>query len=402
MKYPVFSSIWFSPNPVKSENSYRSGAISEPLDNLVPLAVELSSAEPLILRKIPGLCMLSGVQFRYFAWQDASKKEKRGVFLYGSARQMKHMLEKMKQQKNLQKISRDIQKSVETFLQREPKFSLRRKRWHFREKIYLFGVVNVTPDSFYNGGKYTEPQQAIEHALQLVEEGCDVVDVGGESSRPGSEPISAQEELKRVLPVIEGIRKQSRIPISIDTTKSIVAREAISAGAEIINDISGLQMDEKMMIVAAETKSPIVINHIQGTPKTMQVQPSYAHLLWEIFSYFYERVERLNKVGVHNIILDPGIGFGKTPQHNAQILRNLSYFSSLGFPIMVGVSRKSFIGYYGGGKEPAERLEGSISSAATAVIFGAHILRVHDVLSTQKALSVLRPVLQAVHPTYST
>ncbi|MCX7724627.1 MAG: dihydropteroate synthase [Thermodesulfovibrio sp.] len=251
----------------------------------------------------------------------------------------------------------------------------------FLKKTYIMGIVNVTPDSFFDGGRYFSYQKAVDHALRLVDEGADILDIGGESTRPGAEPVSIDEELRRVIPVIEAVSKRVSIPISIDTYKARVAEEAIKAGATIINDISGLRFDPEMPYIASKYKVPVVVMHIKGTPKDMQKNPYYEALIPEIIEYLRNSIIIAKQAGVDEnmIIIDPGIGFGKLPEHNLMIIKNLKEFSSLGKPLLIGVSRKSFIGKVLNEPSPDNRLEGTASAVAISVINGANIVRVHDV-----------------------
>ncbi len=253
--------------------------------------------------------------------------------------------------------------------------------FNFLKKTYIMGIVNVTPDSFFNGGRYFDVQKAVDHAFRLVEEGADILDIGGESTRPGAEPVSIDEELRRVIPVIEAISKKISIPISIDTYKARVAEETIKAGATIINDISGLRFDPDMPEIARKYKVPVVVMHIKGTPKDMQKNPYYEALIPEIIEYLRNSIVIAKQAGIDEnmIIIDPGIGFGKLPEHNLTIIKNLKEFSNLGRPLLVGVSRKSFIGKVLNEASPEKRLEGTASAVAISVINGANIVRVHDV-----------------------
>lgn len=253
--------------------------------------------------------------------------------------------------------------------------------FNFLKKTYIMGIVNVTPDSFFNGGRYFDVQKAVDHAFRLVEEGADILDIGGESTRPGAEPVSIDEELRRVIPVIEAISKRISIPISIDTYKARVAEETIKAGATIINDISGLRFDPEMPEIVRKYKVPVVVMHIKGTPKDMQKNPYYEALIPEIIEYLRNSIVIAKQAGIDEnmIIIDPGIGFGKLPEHNLTIIKNLKEFSNLGRPLLVGVSRKSFIGKVLNEASPEKRLEGTASAVAISVINGANIVRVHDV-----------------------
>jgi dihydropteroate synthase len=260
----------------------------------------------------------------------------------------------------------------------------------FSKKTYIMGILNITTDSFYDGGKYISVDKAVKHALKMVDEGADIIDIGGESTRPGAEPISVDEELKRVIPVIEILSKKLSIPISIDTYKAKVAEEAINAGATIINDISGLRFDPLMPEVASKYKVPVIVMHIKGTPKDMQKNPQYDALIPEITEYLRGSIVLAKQAGVEEnmIIIDPGIGFGKLLEHNLQIIKNLKEFTQLGKPILIGVSRKSFIGKILNDASPSERLEGTASSVAISVINGANIVRVHDVGFMSKVVKV--------------
>ncbi|HHT9108249.1 MAG TPA: dihydropteroate synthase [Candidatus Wunengus sp. YC63] len=259
---------------------------------------------------------------------------------------------------------------------------------HLGRRTHVMGILNVTPDSFYDGKRYNTAENAVNHALKMIEEGADIIDVGGESTRPGAYPLSEAEELKRVIPLIKMLSKQTRKPISIDTYKAKVAEKAIGAGASIINDIGGLLMDKHMATVAAEAKAPVIIMHKKGTPRTMQKNPIRKNAMSEIISYLQKSVSRAVEAGIdeNKIILDPGIGFGKTLRQNLEILKRLREFKSMGFPILIGTSRKQFIGAVLK-LSVQERLNGTLATLAVAVINGAHIVRVHDV---REAVQVVR------------
>lgn len=247
-------------------------------------------------------------------------------------------------------------------------------------KPLVMGILNVTPDSFSDGGKYNNLNKAINHAIRMEGEGADIIDIGGESTRPGAKPVDIEEELKRVIPVIEGIRKRSNIIISIDTYKSVVAAKAISAGAGLVNDISGLRFDKNMVRIVSESKVPVIVMHMLGNPQNMQSDISYANLMKELILFFEERVSVLTANGVNkiNIILDPGIGFGKTIDHDLTIIRELNRIVDLGFPVLVGPSRKSFIGNIL--NLPTEdRIGGTAAVVTAAIMNGSRIVRVHDI-----------------------
>ncbi len=256
----------------------------------------------------------------------------------------------------------------------------------------VMGILNVTPDSFSDGGKHRTLTSAYKRALEIQDEGADILDIGGESTRPGAAPIPPHEEIKRVIPVIEAVSRELRIPISIDTTSAATARAAIEAGADIVNDISALRFEPAMAELVAATKVPVVLMHMLGTPRDMQVSPNYVDCIKEITDFFRERVEFAVSRGIDRskIILDPGIGFGKRLADNIEILANIAEFRKLGLPILVGTSRKSFIGMLNDAGRPAsERLGGSIASMVAAVFNGANIVRVHDVKESVEALKVI-------------
>lgn len=265
-----------------------------------------------------------------------------------------------------------------------------------RTRTVVMGILNVTPDSFYDGGRYAQPEAAVRRALQMVEEGADILDIGGESTRPGSQPVSEEEELCRVLPVIEAIRERTDVPLSIDTTKSRVAERALQAGACMVNDISGLGFDPRMAEVVAQHGALCCIMHIQGTPQTMQRNPHYEDVVRDISRYFEQRLALAERAGIprEHIWLDPGIGFGKTVEHNLDILRRLRGLTVLGLPLLVGTSRKSFIGKVLGDLPPEERLEGTAATVAIAIINGANAVRVHDVKEMVRVARMIDAVLQ--------
>ncbi len=268
------------------------------------------------------------------------------------------------------------------------------------EKIFigketiLMGILNVTPDSFSDGGEFFDKEKAIERGVEMEEEGAQIIDVGGESSRPGAEGISEEEERKRVIPVIKELRKKVKCLISIDTYKARIAEEAIDNGADIVNDISGLRFDSEMIGVLKRNDVPVIIMHMKGTPKTMQINPYYEDVVKEIKDFFRDRLSYLfqNNIEPERAILDPGIGFGKRQEDNEKIIANLDKFREFNRPILLGISRKSFIGNILN-LPPKERLEGSISSGIIGVVNGAHILRVHDVKAFSRAVKVADRIL---------
>jgi len=248
-----------------------------------------------------------------------------------------------------------------------------------RDRVLVMGIVNVTPDSFHDGGRFLRTKDAIAQALRMVEEGADIVDVGGESTRPGSRPISVSEEMHRILPVVEGIRARSPVHISIDTTKADVAQEAIRLGVGIVNDVSAFRSDERMAEVVAHAGTFVVLMHMQGTPETMQREPTYTDVTEEVRCFLAERIRAAVGVGIpeERILVDPGIGFGKTLEHNLALIRGLGSLVELGRPVLVGLSRKAFLGAILDASSD-ERIEATIAANAAAILNGASIIRVHD------------------------
>jgi dihydropteroate synthase len=257
----------------------------------------------------------------------------------------------------------------------------------------VMGIVNVTPDSFSDGGKFDTTEKAVAHALQLVEEGADILDIGGESTRPGATPVSLEEELNRVVPVIEALSKVANVPLSIDTYKPAVMRAAIAAGADIVNDVRALQEPGAMEIVAA-SKVGVCLMHMQGIPQTMQVNPQYEDVVREVNGFLVERLAAAEAAGIvaERVILDPGFGFGKNTEHNLQLLQTLDQTLQIGRPLLVGLSRKSVLGQITGG-DVYVRLHASLAASVISTMKGARIVRVHDVKATVDALKVVAAVL---------
>lgn len=259
----------------------------------------------------------------------------------------------------------------------------------FSRRTLVMGVLNITPDSFFSASRRPDPEKAITDGIAMAAAGADLLDVGGESSRPGAQPVSEEEELARVVPVVRGLRRELRTPISIDTYKAGVARAALEAGADIVNDISALRFDPTMTTLIAAEKVPVVLMHMQGTPQTMQAEPRYSDVVREVRDFLAVQLYEAMDAGVvpESIILDPGIGFGKTVEHNLHLLRGLPTLAALGQPLLIGVSRKAFIGRILD-LDADQRLEGSLAAAVAAVLSGANIVRVHDVAETSRAVRV--------------
>ena len=264
----------------------------------------------------------------------------------------------------------------------------------FPRPALVVGIVNVTPDSFFDGGRFLNAEAAVAHALQLVEQGAEIIDIGGESTRPGALPVAEPEELRRVMPVIKQLVGRVKVPISIDTVKLGVARTALAAGASIVNDIAANREVDALWRLVAETRAGYVCMHMQGTPQTMQASPAYTDVVSEVRDFFSERIRRMSDCGVgrDQIMLDPGIGFGKTVKHNLQLLGAMRSFSSLERPLLLGVSRKSFIGTLLGA-ELAARLPGALACACLAVAAGVQIIRAHDVAETVQAIRMTEAIL---------
>lgn len=274
------------------------------------------------------------------------------------------------------------------------RFRTRGKTFELGQRTWLVGVVNVTPDSFFDGGLYFEPARAIDRALALAAEGADIIDIGGESSRPGSNPIPAKEEKKRILPVVEVLKQKNSVLISVDTTKAEVAEAALAAGADIINDISAGRFDPRMLPIAARSGAAVILMHMKGTPRTMQIAPHYDDVLGEVKAFLSERLEAAESCGLprESILLDPGIGFGKQIDHNLILLNNLGALAELGRPLVVGISRKSFLGKILK-VEAQDRLEGTIAAAVVSILRGASLLRVHDIQAVKQAVAVAEAIM---------
>ncbi len=261
----------------------------------------------------------------------------------------------------------------------------------FNSSPLIMGVINLTPDSFSDGGKYNNNKDAIKRVKHFIEKGSSIIDIGGESTRPGSKDVNEKIEWKRIKEVLRKIKKFKNV-ISIDTRKSTLMKKSIKCGAHIINDVSGLRHDPNTLKILKNKKTPFIIHHIQGNPQTMQIKPSYKNVMLDIYDFFEKKILELRANGIDhkNIILDPGIGFGKRLKHNITLLRNISIFHSLGFPIMIGTSRKRFIKDISGTNDSKERLGGTISSSLCAMMQGIQILRVHDVNEVNQSIKVFK------------
>ncbi len=265
------------------------------------------------------------------------------------------------------------------------------KRWEGMG-MKVMGIINVTPDSFYEDSR-VKIDELLERVNQMIKEGAEIIDVGGESTRPGSDPVPLEEELNRVIPAIKLIKENFNIKVSVDTYKAKVAQKALEAGADIVNDISAMMFDPDMVKVVADNKVPVILMHIKGTPKDMQQNPTYEDVVKEIKEYFIERINFAKAQGIEQVILDPGIGFGKKLEHNLEILRRIKEFKELGYPILIGASRKSMIGMILNGLPPSERLEGTLAITAYCALNGVDYIRVHDVKENFRVVKVIEAIM---------
>ncbi|MEM1513658.1 MAG: dihydropteroate synthase [Candidatus Thermoplasmatota archaeon] len=319
--------------------------------------------------------------------------EKTDVLITGSEKQISILLKKLKKQyRRLNEISEEIEEIIK---ERKIRIKIGKKNFHIGKRTYIVGILNVTPDSFYNGGKYFDYEKAIERARQIEKEGADIIDVGGASTRPFASEVDAKEEMKRVLPVIEGIKSEIRIPISIDTYKPEVAEKAIEKGADMINDVFALRKKGMAEIIAAHDL-PVCIMHMKGEPKNMQIAPYYEDVVEEIFYFLKERIDFAVKKGIEKIIVDPGIGFGKRTggiEDNCEIIARLYELKNLKKPLLIGISRKTFIGNITR-TPPEERLSGSLGAEAIAIANGADFIRCHDVIQTKRMAMVVDRIVR--------
>lgn len=355
-----------------------------------PFFLKLSDVPPGILSNLKVIISEYIPQIGFFP-----AKEKNSFFLTGSFLSYQRFCEKLNEQ-GLNDLSIIIKNTLDNFQRKSYNLSFPSKSINLAEKVAVMGILNLTPDSFYDGGKYKGEKEILNRVEQMVEEGADIIDIGGESTRPGALPVTEKEEIKRVIPYIRKITHLFDIPVSIDTYKSKVAISALEEGAQMVNDISGLRFDPEMVKVVSSYNVPVVIMHIKGTPRNMQNNPRYESLMDEIISYLDDGIQRAVKAGIdpEKVIVDPGIGFGKTVEHNLFILKRLSELKVLGKPILIGVSRKSFIGKVLG--LPVEkRLTGSLAASCIAVMEGARIIRTHDVKETREVVDLTDAILKS-------
>lgn len=325
------------------------------------------------------------------------KPQTTDVLLIGNLKHYQALISKLQSQYfALSKLATKIEEVLNNFIKEDFKLVCGDYQLDLSKRTFIMGILNVNKDSFSDGGLYDKPEVAIERAFEMKEEGVDIIDIGGESTRPGAKPCSVEEELNRVLPVVKGVIKEDiDLPISIDTYKSEVAKACLDEGAHMINDISGLRFDTKMAEVVAKYKTTVVLMHIKGTPQNMQENPQYECVVSEISDYLRQRIDFAIDAGIdkERIIIDPGIGFGKTVEHNLEILRKLREFKTLGRPILIGTSRKSLIGKILN-LPVEERLEGTAATVAVSILNGANIIRVHDVKAMKRVAKMIDAIIK--------
>ncbi len=328
---------------------------------------------------------------RPITWSVSSRETKSGsLLLSGTSVQLEGLASAIeKETPELEELSRELKSLLKNIEKSRFAIPCRTKTLDLGERTLIMGTINVTPDSFSDGGRFLEPDSAVTRALEMAEEGADLIDVGGESTRPGSQPVDPEGELRRIIPVIEKVASQTKVPLSVDTRKARVAREALEAGAQIVNDTSALRFDSKMGEVIASYGVPVVLMHMRGKPETMQHDIHYISLMSEITQYLRESIHMAHDAGVdqEKTIIDPGIGFGKTVDHNLAVIKHLAQLRTLGRPILIGPSRKSFIGKILN-LDADNREEGTMATLAASILNGAHILRVHNVRNAVRVARV--------------
>lgn len=324
--------------------------------------------------------------------------EKTDLILIGTLKQIRRFIEKISFQPfGLKLLAESLDTLLDNLLAENWTLKTSRQKMILGDRTRIMGILNVTPDSFSDGGRFDSPEKAVACGFQLIEDGADILDIGGESTRPGAEPVSLEEELRRTIPVIQGLSGKINVPISIDTTKAVIAREAVAAGAEIINDISAMRFDEQMPTVIASSGAAVVFMHMRGVPQTMQKGDlHYALLQGEIIDFFRERLNTALLAGIlpEQVIIDPGIGFGKTKSDNLKLLKYLPEFNVLGRPILTGPSRKSFLGQEGRGGA-VDRLEETAAAVTAAIMHGSQVVRVHDVKAMKRVVAVADAIVRA-------
>ncbi|MFH1079506.1 MAG: dihydropteroate synthase [Pseudomonadota bacterium] len=372
------------------------------IDAMLPKMVHLNILIPCLPCKVANIIkqeMLSiGADAAVARGSVACSIESTEVLLMGTRKQLDRFIEKTSSQPfGLNELTAKLKQLLENISMDRWMLRTSRREMALGDRTRIMAILNVTPDSFSDGGHHDSHEEAIAAGLQLTEDGADILDIGGESSRPGAKPVSPEEELRRVIPVIQGLCGKIDIPISVDTTKAVVARAALAAGAEIINDISAMRLDGQMPEVVASSGAGVVFMHMRGVPQTMQQGDlRYASLTGEIIDFFYERMHAAQSAGISTdqIVIDPGLGFGKFRTDNLKLLKYLAEFAVLGRPILTGPSRKSFLAR-DGEEGPQDRLEGTTAAVTAAVMNGSHLVRVHDVKAIRRVLAVADAIVRA-------
>ncbi|MGM0365574.1 MAG: dihydropteroate synthase [Actinomycetota bacterium] len=359
-----------------------------------PLALKIRNLSPVAVNILKQEALARGGDVATSRDSLIQKEGSLDAILVGTRPVIKSLIKKIRMQPfGLRKLAQELSDYIGSLEDRQAFLNLRGKRYDIGSGFWVMGILNVTPDSFYDGGMYFRKEAAEKRVEEMIEQGADIIDVGGMSTRPGSEPVSLEEEIKRTVPVVEHIKKSYGLLVSIDTYRSQVAEMALEAGADMVNDISALTFDRGMAEVVAASGAGVVLMHIKGTPKDMQANPSYGDVVEEVYDFLYSAAGNAVSAGIgaSSIVVDPGIGFGKTARHNLKLIRKLKEFSLMGFPLLLGASRKSFIEKTLG-LAAGQRLEPSIAVAVYGYLKGANMLRVHDVGQTKKALDMVKAI----------
>ena len=358
-----------------------------------PLALKIKGLSPIAINILKQEALARGGEVATSRDSLIQREGSMDAVLMGTGPVIKSLIRKIRTQPfGLKKLADELDNYVGS-LQRKKILTLKGKHYDIGKNYWIMGILNLTPDSFYDGGKYLENKAAMERAEEMIRQGADIIDVGGMSTRPGSEPVNPEEEIARAIPVIEHIKSSYDVLVSIDTYRSQVASRALQAGADIVNDISALTLDKEMAQVVAGSGAAAVLMHMRGTPRDMQKNPTYADVVEDVYDFLYLSAENAVSSGIEpsSIIIDPGIGFGKTAGHNLKLIKKMKEFSFMGFPLLLGASRKSFIEKTLG-LAAAQRLEPSIAVAVFGYIEGVSIFRVHDVQQTKKALDMVKAI----------
>ena len=367
------------------------------VEKIFPLAVKVKGLKVLAINILKQEMLARGGDVVTSRDTLFKTKETTDVIIEGEKKSFESLILKLRMQPfGLKGLADELEVFLKDYKNNHDKksFSIGKKKFDLISHTLVMGIINVTPDSFYDGGKYNHKDQAVKRISEMIADGADIIDIGGMSSRPGSKPISLEEELERTIPVVESVSNNFDTLVSIDTYRSEIALEAISAGAHMVNDISAFTMDKNMAGIVADKGASVTLMHMQGKPESMQKNPQYDNVIDEIYEYLDGKASAAIDAGISpdKIVLDPGLGFGKTLDHNLSILNKISEFSSMGYPIMIGASRKAFIGAVL--DLPVEdRLEGSLAAAVWSVINGANILRVHDVAETVRSVKIARAIM---------